>query len=123
MSLTVPAEMVERAQRGRIEERDFVSVVRKSLPRAWRIVEGLASAMEAHPYGWASMAGMLEQNSYVGAWAAREWRKSTASELAVAPARLTGKLWHPSARLESKVLTEVFFTHLDVHACRARRRH
>jgi hypothetical protein len=41
MSLTVPAEMVEQAGRGRIEESEFVSVVRTSLPRAWQIVEGL----------------------------------------------------------------------------------
>ena len=46
MSLTVPAEMIERAQRGRIDERDFVTVVRESLPRAWRIVAGLAARRE-----------------------------------------------------------------------------
>jgi hypothetical protein len=48
MSLTVPVEMVEQAQQGRIEERDFVSVVRTSLPRAWRIVEGLVSKRDAN---------------------------------------------------------------------------
>ncbi len=48
MSLTVPVEMVEQAQRGRIEERDFVSVVRSSLPRAWRIVEGLVAKQSAN---------------------------------------------------------------------------
>ena len=47
MSLTVPVEMLEQAQRGRIEERDFVSVVRTSLPRAWRIVEGLVAKRNA----------------------------------------------------------------------------
>ena len=41
MSLTVPVEMVQRAQRGNVSEQDFVSVIRTSLPRAWRIVEGL----------------------------------------------------------------------------------
>jgi hypothetical protein len=41
MSLTVPAEMIERATRGSVDERDFVRVVRESLPRAWRIVEEL----------------------------------------------------------------------------------
>ena len=48
MSLTVPVEMVEQAQRGRIEERDFVSVVRTSLPRAWRIVERLVTNRNAN---------------------------------------------------------------------------
>jgi NucS shadow ORF len=43
MSLTVPVEMVEQAQQGRVEERDFISVVRTSLPRAWRIVAGLVT--------------------------------------------------------------------------------
>jgi hypothetical protein len=43
MSLTVPVEMVEQAQRGRIAERDFVTVIRTSLPRAWQIVEGLVA--------------------------------------------------------------------------------
>lgn len=43
MSLTVPVEMVEQAQQGRIVERDFVSVIRTSLPGAWRIVEGLVA--------------------------------------------------------------------------------
>jgi hypothetical protein len=41
MSLTVPAEMIEQAQHGRVTERDFVTVVRNSLPRAWAIVESL----------------------------------------------------------------------------------
>jgi len=41
MSLTVPAQMVEQAKRGPISEDDFVSVIRTSLPRAWKIVEGL----------------------------------------------------------------------------------
>ena len=47
MSLTVPVEMLEQARRSRIEERDFVSVVRTSLPRAWRIVEGLVAKRNA----------------------------------------------------------------------------
>ena len=41
MSLTVPVEMVEQAQRGQVTERDFVTVIRDSLPRAWAIVESL----------------------------------------------------------------------------------
>ena len=45
MSLAVPASMVEKAQRGAVAESDFVAVVRESLPRAWRIVEGLVDRM------------------------------------------------------------------------------
>jgi NucS shadow ORF len=46
MSLAVPAEMIEQAQRGPIPESDFVSVIRSSLPRAWRIVEELVARRE-----------------------------------------------------------------------------
>jgi hypothetical protein len=35
--------MVEQAKRGRVAERDFVSVIRTSLPRAWRIIDGLVA--------------------------------------------------------------------------------
>lgn len=47
MSLTVPVEMVEQAQRGRVGEGDFVTVIRTSLPRAWQIVEGLVERRSA----------------------------------------------------------------------------
>jgi hypothetical protein len=47
MSLTVPVEMVEQAQRGPIAERDFVAVIRNSLPRAWAIVEDLVERRSA----------------------------------------------------------------------------
>ncbi len=46
MSLTVPASMVEQAERGRVSEREFVTVIRQSLPQAWRIVEGLAGRLQ-----------------------------------------------------------------------------
>jgi hypothetical protein len=45
MSLAVPASMVEKAQRGSVAESDFVAVVRESLPRAWRIIEGLVDRL------------------------------------------------------------------------------
>ena len=48
MSLTVPAEMVEQAERGQMSDRDFVSVIRTSLPRAWQIVEGLVTKSGRH---------------------------------------------------------------------------
>jgi hypothetical protein len=41
MSLTVPTEMIEQAECGHVEEKDFVTVIRTSLPRAWQIVENL----------------------------------------------------------------------------------
>jgi hypothetical protein len=60
MSLTVPGEMVKQAETGRVEEMDFVTVVRESLPRAWRIVEGLveklrSSDTEIEAYGSGAM--------------------------------------------------------------------
>jgi hypothetical protein len=60
MSLTVPAEMLKQAERGRVEEMDFVAVVRASLPRAWRIVERLveqlrSSDTELESYGPGAM--------------------------------------------------------------------
>lgn len=43
MSLSVPADMIEKAESGKIDDRDFVTVIRESLPRAWAIVEGLVT--------------------------------------------------------------------------------
>jgi hypothetical protein len=41
MSLQVPAEMIEQAERGSLDENDFIRVIRTSLPQAWQVVESL----------------------------------------------------------------------------------
>jgi len=40
--------MAEQAAQGRIDERDFVAVVRRSLPRAWAVVEELAGRRQTN---------------------------------------------------------------------------
>jgi hypothetical protein len=41
MSLTVPPELLEQAQRGPIEDEDFIDCVKTSLPYAWSVVAAL----------------------------------------------------------------------------------
>jgi hypothetical protein len=41
MSLTVPEEMVEQAERGPIDKVAFIDVIKNSLPRAWSVVDSL----------------------------------------------------------------------------------
>ena len=43
MSLTVPANLIDDAQRGRVLDHDFVECVRASLPYAYDVVARLAS--------------------------------------------------------------------------------
>lgn len=43
--MTVPPELLEKAQRGPVPEEDFVDCIRQSLPYAWGMVERLAKEM------------------------------------------------------------------------------
>ncbi|MEJ3744106.1 SCO5389 family protein [Actinomycetes bacterium KLBMP 9797] len=43
MSLDVPAALLERAEAGRVDDAEFVAVVRDSLPYAWAIVSDVAA--------------------------------------------------------------------------------
>jgi hypothetical protein len=45
VSLTVPAELLEQAQRGPISDEDFLSCIRSSLPYAWSVVSGLGEQL------------------------------------------------------------------------------
>jgi hypothetical protein len=45
MSLTVPADLVEQAQRGPVADADFLACVRDSLPYAWSVVSELATRL------------------------------------------------------------------------------
>ena len=47
MSLTVPPALLEKAQRGPVDDDEFVACVRDSLPYAWGMVERLAKELDA----------------------------------------------------------------------------
>lgn len=47
MSLTVPPALLEKAQRGPVDDDEFVDCVRESLPYAWGMVERLAKELES----------------------------------------------------------------------------
>lgn len=46
MSLTVPPDLLEKAQRGSVADEEFVSCIRESLPYAWGMVERLAKELD-----------------------------------------------------------------------------
>ncbi|RJL24517.1 SCO5389 family protein [Bailinhaonella thermotolerans] len=45
MSLSVPSALLEKAQRGPVDEAEFVACVRDSLPYAWNVISGLVSRL------------------------------------------------------------------------------
>ena len=47
MSLAVPAELLERAQRGEVDDAAFLDCVRASLPYAWDVISGLIADLDA----------------------------------------------------------------------------
>jgi hypothetical protein len=47
MSLAVPADLLEQAQRGEVEDAEFLDCVRTSLPYAWDMIAGLITELEA----------------------------------------------------------------------------
>ena len=47
MSLAVPADLLDRAQRGEVDDAAFLDCVRTSLPYAWDLVTGLITDLEA----------------------------------------------------------------------------
>jgi hypothetical protein len=46
LSLTVPAALLEQAERGPVSDADFIECIKNSLPYAWGVVEGLAAELE-----------------------------------------------------------------------------
>lgn len=44
MSLDVPADLLARAERGPVDDADFVDCVRTSLPYAWEVISRVATA-------------------------------------------------------------------------------
>ncbi|MGH3250775.1 MAG: SCO5389 family protein [Trebonia sp.] len=47
MSLTVPADLLERASHGEVDDAEFLDCVAASLPYAWDVVTGLVRELEA----------------------------------------------------------------------------
>lgn len=47
MSLTVPSDLLEKAQQGPVADDEFIDCIRVSLPYAWGMVERLAKEMDA----------------------------------------------------------------------------
>ncbi|MBB6170325.1 hypothetical protein HNR23_000385 [Nocardiopsis mwathae] len=47
MSLTVSPELLDKAQRGPIDDADFIDCIRTSLPYAWGVISGLAERAAA----------------------------------------------------------------------------
>ncbi len=47
MSLTVPADLLERARLGEVDDAGFLDCVRTSLPYAWAVVTGLIAELGA----------------------------------------------------------------------------
>jgi hypothetical protein len=45
MSLDVPAALLERAERGEVDDAEFVACVRDSLPYAWTVISGVAGEL------------------------------------------------------------------------------
>jgi NucS shadow ORF len=47
MSLAVPTDLLDRAQRGEVDDAAFLDCVRTSLPYAWNLIAGLVTDLEA----------------------------------------------------------------------------
>jgi hypothetical protein len=47
MSLTVPADLLEQAQHGEVDDAAFLDCIRTSLPYAWDVITGLISDLAA----------------------------------------------------------------------------
>jgi hypothetical protein len=53
MSLTVPAELLEEARTGAVDDEKFVECVRTSLPYAWSVISGLVDRLPSASQGFA----------------------------------------------------------------------
>ena len=47
MSLAVPADLLEQAQQGEVDDAAFLDCVRASLPYAWDVISGLIADLDA----------------------------------------------------------------------------
>lgn len=56
MSLDVPTTLLDRAERGEIDDADFIACVRDSLPYAWQVISGVVGDLETEHGGFADDA-------------------------------------------------------------------
>ncbi|PRX49347.1 hypothetical protein B0I33_103382 [Prauserella shujinwangii] len=56
MSLNVPTDLLELAERGDVDDARFVECVRESLPYAWQVVSGVVADLETGRAGFADDA-------------------------------------------------------------------
>jgi len=47
MSLTVPADLLEQAHRGEVDDAAFIDCIRRSLPYAWGVISRLIADLDA----------------------------------------------------------------------------
>jgi hypothetical protein len=47
MSLTVPADLLDQARRGEVDDAAFIDCIRTSLPYAWGLISGLIADLDA----------------------------------------------------------------------------
>ncbi len=47
MSLDVPAALLDRAERGEVDDAEFVACVRESLPYAWQVISGVVGDLDS----------------------------------------------------------------------------
>ncbi|MGQ0837965.1 SCO5389 family protein [Actinokineospora sp.] len=53
MSLDVPTDLLARAERGPVDDAEFVDCVRRSLPYAWDVISALATDLDRSADGFA----------------------------------------------------------------------
>jgi hypothetical protein len=46
MSLDVPAALLDRAERGEVDDAEFIACVRDSLPYAWQVISGVVGDLD-----------------------------------------------------------------------------
>jgi hypothetical protein len=47
MSLDVPAALLDRAERGEVDDAEFIACVRESLPYAWQVISGVVGDLDS----------------------------------------------------------------------------
>jgi hypothetical protein len=48
MSLNVPPEIAAKAQTGVVSVEEFINVIRESLPRGWKVIEGVVARLKSN---------------------------------------------------------------------------
>lgn len=64
MSLNVSAKLLDRAERGPVDDADFIACVRESLPYAWQVISGVVADLERSATDlWTLRASIFPENS------------------------------------------------------------